>query len=265
MTRALLARDRWGRGARFPELALRWEGFTVDTRGDPAAIVYPHLFGFRLAMAMLTQPSWPLPPWRTMQVRNRLILHRAAQPVLSGALTSSVGGWRVLDKGVEVDLHARLTDRDGCAWESIVTCYSRGRFGEGESRGAELGAPRVSPQVAADAGTERRWITDGTRRWRYASWTGDYNGLHQWDWYARRLGFEGASAHPQRIAILCLHHVGHPVGGAQQLDLWLKWPVRYGAAVVLRERAHADGKAVDFSLMAEADSRPAMVGCWRAR
>ena len=84
MTRALLARDRWGRGA--PFRSSRCAGrVTVDTRGDPAAIVYPHLFGFRLAMAMLTQPSWPLPPWRTMQVRNRLILHRAAQPVLSGA------------------------------------------------------------------------------------------------------------------------------------------------------------------------------------
>lgn len=264
MLRALQRHDGWGRGQRFPDRRLRWDGFGVSDMGGPAAVVSPHLYGFRLAMETLTQPDWPFPVWRTLQVRNRLILHRPASPALRGVLESSVCAWRVLDKGVEVDLHTGFTDEAGCAWESVVTYYTRGAFGPCEAWGVERGAARTAPRPDTGIAPTATWQTERTKRWRYASWTGDYNGLHQWDWYARRLGFDGACAHPQRIVAQCLPRIANAVRGPQQLDLWLKGPVRYGAEVSLRERARPDGAGVDFSLTAAASSRPALLGSWRA-
>ncbi len=263
MLRALRARDGWRRGERFPALTLRWENFRVVAPIDVATIIDPHLYGFRLAMAMLTHPAWPIPPWGFLQVRSRMLLHRQGGSDLRGTLASAVCGWRVLEKGVEVDLRTQLSDGEGCAWESVVTYYSRGQFGSGEDHGEEQGASRVSPKIGPDCKDVARWITDGTQRWRYASWTGDYNGLHQWDWYARRLGFEGATAHPQRIVRQCLAHVAHPVRGPQQLDLWLRGPVRYGAAVTLREEQQGNKAGVIFSLTPDSSARPALIGSWR--
>jgi acyl dehydratase len=130
------------------------------------------------------------------------------------------------------------------------------------TQGPERGVPRVSPPQAADVPESARWTTDGAMRRRYASWTGDYNGLHQWDWYARWLGFEAASAHPQHVAVQCLARIARPVHGPQQLDLWLKGPVRYGASVCMREAWQADDGGVGFSLTVDSSPRPALVGHW---
>jgi hypothetical protein len=98
-------------------------------------------------MTMLTHPLWPLPIWRALQVRNRLSMHRPLEAGASGNLIGRVAGWRVLEKGIEVDLHTQLQQRDACAWESVVTFYYRGRFGSPIEHGAGLGALPISPVI----------------------------------------------------------------------------------------------------------------------
>jgi hypothetical protein len=95
--------------------------------------------------------------------------------------------------------------------------------------------------------------------------TGDYNGLHQWDAYARRFGFGAAFAHPQRIAAQCLARMA-PLAelAPQRLDLWIKGPVFYGCEAVLRESTHAAGDGSDFALWVEANARPALIGSWQS-
>jgi hypothetical protein len=123
-----------------------------------------------------------------------------------------------------------------------------------------LGAPPASPRVDDHNQEAAQWNVDGDHRGRFGALTGDYNGIHQWDGYARRLGFRKAFAHPQRLAAQCLARLPAPDGLPMQLDLWIKGTVFYGSGVVLSHapRAAADGQ--DFALTLAGDERPALAG-----
>lgn len=279
MLRAVRPTPRW-RGMRgLPDLHMIWKGLRVEAGAmeslqhsagkehplaqDSISLLLPHVIGFRLLMAMLTHPQWPLPIWRALQVRNRLLLHR---PLVAGEgfdLDARVAGWRVLEKGLEVDLHARLQQGGRCAWESVVTFYYRGRYGPASEHGAALGAAPVAPVVDERSEESVRWRVDGASRWHFAALTGDYNGIHQWDWYARRLGFRAAFAHPQRIAAQCLARFSSAAAAPLQLDLWIKGPVYFGGETTLRHAARAEGEGTDFALWIAGDARPALVGSQR--
>ena len=71
----------------------------ATTRG-PNGIRYwfPRSSGFRLLMAALIHPAWPLPIWRALQVRNRLRLHRPIQAGDDFEFHASVSGRCVLER-----------------------------------------------------------------------------------------------------------------------------------------------------------------------
>jgi len=99
----------------FPPLRLRCIRFaTTSTDGTALRrltglgeegwlpLLAPHVTGFRALMALLTHAAVPLPIWRALQVRNRLVLHR---PVVGhGALLAT---WRA-PKGAGLQM-ARLS------------------------------------------------------------------------------------------------------------------------------------------------------------
>ena len=279
MLRAFRPSPGWHAERGFPDLRVTWRGFRIGDdvvdrlqglagnqhaeAKDGASLLVPHITGFRVLMAMLTHPAWPLPIWRALQVRNRLLLHHPIRTNDTFDLVAGVAGWRVLEKGLEVDLHARLREGEACAWESVVTFYYRGRFGSATQHGAALGAAAIAPVLDDSARKTAQWCVDGGSRWQFGALTGDYNGLHQWDWYARRFGFPGAFAHPQRIAAQCLAHLPSPGPAPQQLDLWIKGPVVFGSEVVQRESRWAAGAGSDFALWVAGDARPALVGSWQ--
>lgn len=97
--------------------------------------------------------------------------------------------------------------------------------------------------------------------WNFGRLSGDYNGIHYWPWYARRLGFPSAFFHPQRVAGMCLARLQGPETDAQTLELWIKGPVFYGVQVRLSAVDNDDG--LRFGLSLERDDRPALVGRWR--
>ena len=279
MLRACRRPSGWHIDRAFPDLRLTWRGFRIDANvmrklrrnigdEDPKAeqqysVLVPHILGFRLLMAMVSHPAWPLPVWNALQVRNRLLLHRPLQPGATFDLVTRVAAWRVIEKGIEVDLHTRLQHGDECAWESVVTFYYRGRFGSPAECGAALGAAPDSPVVDNRDANRAQWRIDGRRRWRFGVLTGDYNGIHQSNWYARRLGFPAAFAHSQRIAAQCLAHLPSLGEVPQQLDLWIKGPVFYGCDVTQRHAMRATCDGHDFALCVADDERPALVGSWR--
>lgn len=253
-----------------PPLRFVWHGLPVDRRevgqflaltGLPAGgcvpVLYLHVVGFRLLMALLTHRGWPLPIWNALQVRNQLVQHL---PVAVGSmldLETRVAGHRVLDKGLEVDLHTTAGLAGRVAWESVVTFYWRGRFGEA--------GPALEPARAPAAGEREiaRWRSGDGAGLRFGRLTGDYNGIHLWTPYARLFGFRRAFHHPQLVLGQCLARLPAPDPAApQRLDAWLKGPVFHGSPVVLRGTPE-DG-ATTFALFAGDDARPAIVGRWSA-
>lgn len=282
MASALQRRPRWRTTDDIPDIRCTWRGYAIDQARHesfrritglpangatgPAALLFPQVTGFRLLMALLTDPAWPLPIWGALQVRNRL---RMKRPLAVGEvfdLHAQVEGWRVIEKGLEIDISLQLHDKTACAWESVTTFYYRGRFGEPTRRGTDRGAPLLSPPVDAQFAQIARWQTSGDAHWQFGALTGDYNGIHQWDWYARRLGFPGAFAHPQRIAAQCMARLGNPTENAGQppeLDLWIRGPVFYRQNVTLRHRAFPLSREEHFALSIDGDARAALIGSIR--
>lgn len=253
-----------------PSIVARWRNVRVaprdledfralaeQPRGEFLPLLLPHALGFRLQMAVLTQPAFPVPIWRMLQVRNRLVQHRAVACGASVDFEVRLADHRVLDKGFEVDLHCALLHAGTLAWESRNTFYARGRFGfvRGEAHSV--------PSIDAAGDTVARWAAATHGALRFGALTGDYNGIHLWNAYARGLGFRRAFLHPQRVLGACLARLaGFRPEAPQMLEALLKGPVPYGADVSLRARANAD--ALCFSLSVDADPRPALLGRWQS-
>ncbi len=223
--------------------------------GESLSILFPQTWGFRLQMAVLTNRAFPLPLWGALQVRNHLLQHR---PIGRGEpldLETRVAAHRALDKGLEVDLHTAAHAASELVWEGLTTFYYRRRL-----NGADAPSPLArSPTLPGDE--LARWTSAGGSGWRFGRLTGDFNGVHWSDAYARRFQFRGAFHHPQRVLGQCLAHLGAALDAStQRLDVWLKGPVFYNSEVALY-RMTLPG-AFQFALRPVAEERPAIVGRW---
>ena len=249
-----------------PQIVARWNNHRVDSRqlasfleitGLPAGpelpLLYPHVFGFRLSMAVLTHPAFPVPIWRVLQTRNHLTQHRPIAIDSSLDFESRMLAGRPTDKGAEFDLRTTVHVGSTLAWESLVTFFTRGRFGESGLDSTLARSPTAFGSLAAE------WTPRNAGHWQFGGFTGDYNGIHLWDAYARRLGFPRALYHPQRVLGECLGRLASPCGGdqPQRLDAWLKGPVPHGTPVRMHEAAGTD--QTTFALFVEPE-RPCIVG-----
>lgn len=256
--------------ATIPRIEVEWNGWRLEPAqldafrrstglgaDEGMPLLFPHVAGFRLQMALLTHPAYPLPVWTVLQVRNRLVRHVHVDPGEKLDLRTCVGEQRIVERGIEVDLISRAMRGPACCWEGRTTFFHRGRFGQADPAGHTVALPDLSR-----AAPVARFGMPARSGWGFGRLTGDYNGIHCWNWYARRLGFRGAFAHSQRVAGMCLARLPAPGTQAQTLDLWIKGPVFYGAEVVLNAANVQDG--LGFGLSLQGDSRSALIGHWRA-
>jgi hypothetical protein len=253
-----------------PRVQARWRRHRVDLRqlaeflhltglrGESGLpMLFPHVASFPLQMAVLTHPRFPVSVWKVLQVRNRLLQHR---PIAADAIVdmdTALSGQRILDKGVEFDLHTRVREGHEVAWESVNTFYVRGKFGQRDATAASaFTLPRGETSAA-------RWQAPSALGWRFAALTGDYNGIHYWSWYARRLGFRRAFLHPQLVLGQCMARLEMGrTSGPERLDAWLRGPVYQRSEVHLL--ASRTARRVDFHLIPDDEHRPAIHGCWQS-
>ncbi len=265
MMRAFRRRRPLPNSVEFPDIVERWSGFRIEARHADLlretmgvgtdTVLYPHVAGFRLQMAALTHSACPLPIWNALQIRNRMIRHRHLEPDASYVLETRVGAQRPVEKGLELDLNTRLLRGEQCDWESVVTYFYRGRFGAAVPQAAQPASPDLSGASVAGP-----FKTPGSGRWAFGSLTGDYNGIHLWDAYARRFGFPAAFMHPQRAIGLCLARADVAQAERQSLSVWIKGPVFYDTDVVLLDRQQ--GPDWRFGLSLAGDIRHAIAGVW---
>jgi hypothetical protein len=270
MARAFVPSPGLERTRGFPSIRLVWKnarvtrkelsGFTRLTGlqpDDDLPLLFPHVFGFRLQMALLTQRAFPLPIWNALQIRNHLLQHRPIRADECLELETRVAGQRVLAKGAEVDLYTTVRCAGQLAWESLNTFYYRGRFGEPGTPSPLARAPELYGEEIA------RWQATGESGWRFGDLTGDFNGIHWSDLYARAFGFRRAFHHPQRILGQCLARLpATATAPTQRLDAWLKGPVYYDSEVTLRSASGPHG--IGFALFPDAEDRPAIIARWNA-
>ncbi len=243
---------RWRHRVDAAELK-RFHALSGLPEGEALPLLYPHTIGFPLQMAILTQPAFPVPIWKVLQVRNRIVQHAPLARDAALGIHVKVAGHRILEKGAEFDLHTTVGEGGATAWESVNTFYIRGRFGAPTAGAAVPEAPKVSP------GETAAWRMPAGGGWHFGGLSGDFNGVHMFGWYARKLGFPRAFFHPPRVLGQCLARLPQAEAGLPlRLDAWIKGPVFYGAPVKLRHEAGADGTR--FALHVNEDERPAIVG-----
>ena len=264
MARAILFPRRPGLRDGLPQLAATWRDHRVQGArlddflaltgldGHPLwPLLYPHAAGFRLLMTILTDRRFPFPIWGALQVRNRLVLH---QPIARGdvlELEARIAGARALEKGTEIDLACTVRRAGTLVWESVNAFYYRGY------RGAQPDASAPSSPPALEGAPLIEWRSPAGGRTRFGRLTGDYNGIHLANGYARLFGFRGAFHHPQRMLGQALAHLPRAEPALPlRLEAWLKGPVYYGAKVALR----ASSDRSEFALFVEGDERPAILG-----
>jgi acyl dehydratase len=242
---------RWQHRVDAAELK-RFHALSGLPEGETLPLLYPHTIGFPLQMAILTQPAFPVPIWKVLQVRNRIVQHAPLACEATLDIAVKVAGHRILEKGAEFDLHTAVGESGATAWESVNTFYMRGRFGA-PTADAVPEAPKVSP------GETATWRMPAGGGWHFGALSGDYNGVHMFGWYARKLGFPRAFFHPPRVLGQCLARLPQAERGLPlRLDAWIKGPVFYGAPVRMRSESGADGAV--FALHVNEDERPAIVG-----
>src|SRR5262245_39458422 len=253
---------------RVPPITARWRNLRVDRNqlddflrltglcADAALpMIYPHVFGFRLQMVVLSHPTFPIPIWSALQIRNEFVQHCPISADACMKLETHVADQRVLQNGYEVDLHTVVRVAGRRVWDSLNTFYYRGRFGEPESPSPHSPAPEKPTTTIA------QWHLASGVGWRVARMTGDYNGIHRWNWYARLFGFKSAFFHPQIVAGQCMARLVSPeVDLPQRLALWLKGPVYFDADVTLLARSI--GEVTEFALLVAGEERPAILGRW---
>lgn len=265
MARALVPSPGFDQAAGVPSISAHWRGHRADPRelrdflalsGLPESgllpLLYPHTISFPLQMAVLTHPRFPMPIWRVLQVRNRLLQLAPLATDMVLDLKVVVAGQRILDKGAEVDLRVEARTDGQLVWEGLNTFYARGRFGA-----ATDAQPPAAP--VADQNLVAAWRMPTGGGGRFGKLSGDYNPIHLMSWYARRHGFRRALFHPQRVLGQCLAHLPAPdPARPQRLDAWLKGPVYYGSQVTLRATRN-DADSI-FGLNMQDEPRPAIVG-----
>jgi hypothetical protein len=153
----------------------------------------------------------------------------------------------VLAKGLEVDLHTTIAADGTLAAESVNTFYVRGSFG------AASPAPQDADPPATGGDTIASWRMQAGGGTRFGALTGDYNGIHLWDGYARLFGFGHAFFHPLRVVAQCLAHAELVEPAPGRLRAWLRGPVFHDAQVELRRDREV------LALFVHGDARPAIV------
>lgn len=213
-------------------------------------IFFPQAMTFRLVMRTVTDPDFPEPIWNALQLRNEINqfypLH--VNDTLNFSLKTH--SYRFLEKGVEADFITEAR-RDGVlCWQNITTFYYRIKHGR------PIEAPINLPPTISTVPTNTFQLPGGGGL-KFGDLSGDYNGIHLYNPYAKMLGFKSAFLHPHRVVGAALAHIPNNVNYPSGLDLWFRGPVPYEAMAQLA--VEKQNNQTCFALYADND-RPSIIG-----
>lgn len=177
-------------GGRFSEYC---EACGIGDR-DLMPLIYPQVLASPLQLALLSTRSFPLRMLGAVHRSNRITQTRAIHLDQAFDVEVKIEAWRILEKGIEIDLLNTLNQGGEFCWESLSTFYVRGSWGRENASPAHL--PMLETHVdIAQASASSEWFLDKKAGRRYARITGDYNPIHVSRAAARLFGFERDLAH----------------------------------------------------------------------
>jgi len=197
-------------GDSLPDLQIEAGGVQVDpehlseycrvcgfTMRDALPPTYPHVLAFPLAMALMTDGSFPFPLMGLVHIANRI---EQQTPIpMTTPLTLRVRAEDLRDhpKGRQLDVVGEAEHDGTLLWTGRSTYLRRGG-GSGEGRSEGGGDPLEGAATAAV------WKVPGDIGRRYAAVSGDRNPIHLHGLAAKPFGFPGAIAHGMWMKARCL-------------------------------------------------------------
>lgn len=148
---------------------------------------YPHLLGFPLAMALMTERSFPFALLGLVHIGNRIEQRRPIPVVARPSVRVWAENLRPHHRGRQLDLVTEVSLDGEVAWLEHSN-YLRPGEGSGER-------PQRDDDEFAGGAPVAVWKVPGDIGRRYAAVSGDRNPIHLHSLSARAFGFPSAIAH----------------------------------------------------------------------
>jgi acyl dehydratase len=235
-----------GSGSSVPDFGLRLRGVVPDAAvvasyaelvgdrfGPGLPPLYPHLLGFPLQMALLTDDASPFPAMGLVHVSNHVEVLRAiplGSPVDVEVEMTPVRPHR---KGRTVDLVARVSLDGDVVFRSVSTYLRRGGGSSSEEGSASSEVPAEDGADGPELLPSAVWRLPGDLGRRYAAVSGDRNPIHLHALTARAFGFPKAIAHGMWTAARCLGALEGRLVAPYATDIEFRAPVQLPSTVEL--------------------------------
>jgi acyl dehydratase len=216
---------------------------------DTVPFTYPHLLGFPLHLAMMTEHEFPAAAVGMVHVENSITGHR---PVAIGEtldVSAAVGALRPHPKGTTYDFTTEVRAADELVWQGTSTYLSRGKGDPQASSGSSF--PDAAPNGVV-------WKLPGDLGRRYAAVSGDRNPIHLYALTAKAFGFSRQIAHGMWTLARCVAALENRLPDAVRVDVAFKKPVLLPGLVAFGSTPVSDGYA--FSLTSPKDGAPHLTG-----
>jgi acyl dehydratase len=261
-----------GQGREIPDLELVLREVTVDrdrlaaynqvcgfSPHDTLPPTYPHVFAFPLALALMTDPSFPFPAIGLVHIANEITQHRRIG--LHERLTIKVWGTPVEPhpRGKQFSVRSEARVGDELVWEERSTNLRRGG-GSGDRPGSVDDRQAASAEQLPATVT---WNLPADLGRRYGSVSGDLNPIHLHRLSARLFGFPSAIAHGMWTKARCLAALEPGLPERFTVQVAFRRPILLPASVQFAERAVDDG--VQFEVRDATKGTPHLDGAWTAR
>jgi len=266
MTKALLLpRAGFNTAVGLPELSACWRGATADAQAlvgycdtlgiapsQHLPIAYPHVMAGTLCMNMLAHQSFPIRLLGALHLKNRIVQHRPIRNSEVVDINMNLGGFRLIEKGMEFDFITEVTEaakgaekstQGALLWRETSTFFVRGKFGKGDTGTGEKSFELVSLD---EAELLEQWHIPSDRGRAYASISGDYNPIHMSRLAAKAFGFKRDIAHGFGVMAQAIERAnalaeasaltGNGHAKAVQLDAIFKGPIFLDSEVSLKHK-----------------------------
>jgi acyl dehydratase len=230
-------------------------GFTLRDSLPPT---YPHLLGFPLELALMSERSFPFRPLGVVHIANRIDQLRPIAVAGRPGVAVWAEGLRPHRRGRQFDLVTELEVDGEAAWREHSTYLRPGRDGAEDSGESER-PPSPGDEPAGEAAAV--WDVAGDTGRRYAEVSGDRNPIHLRAVTAKPFGFPGAIAHGMWMKARCLAALEGSLPNAFQARIDFRRPLRIPGRVRLRVGRREDG--FDYALEPPDGGRPHVMGAVR--
>lgn len=218
-------------------------------------VLYPHVLAGAMHMHMLTHKAFPIKLLGALHLKNAITQHKPIAIDDRFDITSQLGGFRLVEKGVEFDFDTQVIRAGETVWEETSTYFMAGRFGGKDNPSPERSFDLEAIETGASAGT---WFIPANRGKVYAKITGDYNPIHTSKQLAKLFGFKRDIAHGFGVLAQGLNEF---VGGKDSdadsvnVEVIFKGPVFLESDVQLESDTNGSGR---FDIYCADNDRPSI-------